>query len=181
GVVAGIGSSVDWDSSADGGLIADLDLTNWDELQASTGGGAPARCLRRLHGQHGDGFFTRLRGAFAVALWTPGRRLLLAADRFGFRRLYYAATKDGIAFGSRARAPLALLGSGAVAPAAVYAYLNYGAIPAPRSVYRDVRRLPPGHLLVWDDGHVTIRRYWDVAYGERRPGLAAAARVVYRQ
>jgi asparagine synthase (glutamine-hydrolysing) len=182
GVLAGIGTSVVWDSSVDGALIADLDLTNGDEVQASTGGAAPARGLRRLHGQHGDDFVTRLRGAFAIALWTPGRRrLVLAADRFGFRRLYYAMTKDGIAFGSRVRGPLALSGSTAIDPEAIYAYLNFGAIPAPQSVYRDVRRLPPGHVLVWEDGHAALHRYWDVAYGERGPGQAAAARAMYRQ
>ncbi len=143
GLLAGIGTSMASDSSVDGALIADVDLTNGDEIQASTGGAAPARGLRRLHGQHGDDFVTRLRGAFAIALWTPGRRrLLLAADRFGFRRLYYAVTEDGIAFGSRVRGPLALSGSAAVDPEAVYAYLNFGVIPAPQSVYRDVRRLP---------------------------------------
>ena len=86
GLLTGIGTGVAWDSSVDGALIADVDLTNGDEIQASTGGAAPARGLRRLHGQHGDDFVTRLRGAFAIALWTPGRRrLLLAADRFGRR------------------------------------------------------------------------------------------------
>src|SRR5207244_537872 len=170
GLLTGIGTSVAWDSSVDGALIADVDLTNGDEIQVSTVGAAPARGLRRLHGQHGDDFVTRLRGAFAIALWTPARRrLLLAADRFGFRRLYYTVTEDGIAFGSRVRGPLALSGSAAVDPEAVYAYLNFGVIPAPQSVYRDVRRLPPGHILVWEHGHAVVHRYWDVAYGERGP------------
>src|SRR6266542_1995677 len=182
GVLAGIGPGVVWDSSVEGAVIADLDLTNRDELQASTGGAASARVLRQLHAQHGSDFVTRLRGGFAIALWTPRRRqLILAADRFGFRRLYFAMTKDGVAFGSRVRGPLALSGSGAVDPEAIYAYLNLGTVPAPQTVYRDVRRLAPGQLLVWEDGRETLHHYWDVAYSERRQRRAAAARAMYRQ
>jgi asparagine synthase (glutamine-hydrolysing) len=182
GALAGIGTHVVWDSSVDGAVIADLDLTNGDELQGLTGGAALSRGLRRLYAMHSTDFVTRLRGAFAIALWDPARRrLVLAADRFGFRRLYYTVTDDGIAFGSRVRSPLALSGSPAIDPEAIYAYLNFGTVPAPQSAYRDVKRLAPAQILVWEDGRATLHRYWDVAYSERGYRQPAAARAMYRQ
>src|SRR5439155_21889855 len=127
GALAGMGPGVVWDSSVDGALMADLDLTNGDEVQGLTGGVTPPRALRRLYSMHGTDFVTRLRGAFAVALWDPARRrLVLATDRFGFRRMYYAVTDDGVAFGSRVRSPLVLTGSPAIDAEAVYTYLNFG-------------------------------------------------------
>lgn len=186
GVLMGVGTGVVSDDSGHRPLMADLDLTNADELSTMMGGGAYARCLERLHDEHGITFATRLRGAFAIALWTPAaRRLVLAADRFGFRRFYYAVTNDGIAFGSRVRSPLAILGnsgnSWSIDPDAIYAYLNFGTVPAPQSVYQNVRRLAPGQALIWENGRTDLHQYWDVTYHERPMGRSTAARDIYRQ
>jgi asparagine synthase (glutamine-hydrolysing) len=183
GLLVGVGTGVVWDRSGETALMADLDLTNLDDLQAMTDGAVPARCLLRLHAQHGTDFVRRLRGAFALAVWNATRRrLVLAADRFGFRRIYYAVTNDGVAFGSRARSPLALPNCPeAFEPDAIYAYLNFGTIPAPQSIYRAVRRLPPGQMLIWEDGHATLHEYWEVTYRERPLGRSAAGRAIYRQ
>ena len=183
GVLAGVGSGVVSDHAADGALVAELDLTNLDDLPGIADGKTPARCLLQLHAQYGTDFVTRLRGAFAIALWSPARRrLVLAADRFGFRRMYYAVTEDGIAFGSRVKSPLALSScSQALDPDAIYAYLNFGTVPAPQSIYKAVRRLAPGQALVWEDGRMTLEQYWDVTYSERSLGRVAAARATYGQ
>ncbi|HUO62610.1 MAG TPA: asparagine synthase-related protein [Terriglobales bacterium] len=182
-VLAGVGSSIVSDRAAHGALVADLDLTNLDDLPGMSEGMSPARCLQELHAQHGTDFVKRLRGAFAIALWSPARRrLVLVADRFGFRRLYYAATDSGVAFGSRVKSPLALPDCPpALDPDAIYAYLNFGTVPAPQSIYKAVRRLAPGQALVWEDGRVTLEQYWDVTYSERSLGRVAAARATYGQ
>jgi len=182
-VFAGVGAGVVSDQSGAGALVADLDLTNLEDLPGITDGVSPARCLQRLHAQFGTDFMTRLRGAFAIALWVPAqRRLVLAADRFGFRRVYYAVTEAGVAFGSRVTSPLVLPGcSQALDPDAVNAYLNFGTVPAPQSIYRAVRRLAPGQALVWEDGRTTLHQYWDVTYSERSLGRVAAARATYGQ
>jgi asparagine synthase (glutamine-hydrolysing) len=160
----------------------DLDLTNLDEVRTAAAPEAPFRFLEEGFRRHGARFLTTLRGAFALALWWPGaRRLVLAADRFGVRRLYYAATPDGIAFGARVRIPLALLGlASEVAPEAVYAYLNFGTVPAPQTIYRAVRRLPPGHALYWEDGQIRVEPYWDMQYPERPLPRATAAAALVR-
>lgn len=171
-------TSGQWDGLA---AVADFDLTNLDELRTSTGLEEPVRILEDGYRRRGAHFLTTLRGPFALAFWRPrDRRLTLAADRFGIRRLYYAVTPDGIAFGTRVRLPLTLLGStGEVDPEAVYTYLNFGSIPAPQTIYRAVRRLPPGHILDWEDGTIRIEPYWDMQYPERaiRRSTAAAALV----
>lgn len=182
-LLAGVGPDVVADHVEHGAIVADLDLTNLDDLPGISDGVGPARCLQELYAQHGIDFVARLRGAFAVALWSPARRrLVLVADRFGFRRMYYAVTEEGVAFGSRAKSPLILPGcSRELDPDAIYAYLNFGTVPAPQSIYRAVRRLAPGYALVWEDGRATLQQYWEVEYSERSLGRVAAARATYGQ
>ncbi|MGE5857894.1 MAG: asparagine synthetase B family protein, partial [Solirubrobacterales bacterium] len=93
-----------------------------------------------------------------------------------------AVTSDGLAFGPRLEHALALGGGrGDVDPAAVYAYLNFGTVPAPQTMYRGVKRLPPGQVLVWEDGRLALEPYWDVAYSEEpRPQAVSAAAIVAR-
>ena len=107
----------------------------------------------------------RLRGMFAFAVWDRARReLFLCRDRFGVKPLYYVHTDDGaLYFASEIKA---LIEAGAVKPA-----LNFAAFPdflanhAPsgdETLFEGVRRLPAGHTLVWRDGRVEIRQYWDL-------------------
>ena len=168
-----------WDDAA---AAVDLDLTNLDEIRGSSEIEPTPRLLEDGYRRHGARFLAALRGGFALALWWPrARRLVLAADRFGIRRLYYAATPEGIAFGTRVTVPLALPGTtAAVDPEAVYAYLNYSAIPAPQTIYRAIRRLPPGHLLEWQDGRLRVEPYWNMRYTERAISRTAAAASLVR-
>src|SRR5262249_50790788 len=85
-VLAGVGTNVISDRAVDAAALADLDLTNGDDLHGISGGTVPGRWLQDLYAQFGVNFVARLRGAFALAIWVPKeRRLVLAADRFGFR------------------------------------------------------------------------------------------------
>jgi asparagine synthase (glutamine-hydrolysing) len=112
--------------------------------------------LLHLYEQHGTGFAERLRGMFAVAIWdAPRRRLLLARDRFGIKPLYYRHADPELAFASELRA----LPRGEIDLDALEAYLAFNSIPAPLTIFREVRKLPAGHLLVWEDGAVRIERF----------------------
>lgn len=108
----------------------------------------------------------RFSGMFAFALW-DGRTetLLLARDRIGKKPLYYNI-RDGrwLAFGSELKA---LHASGwaprQISPYAVEDYLSYGYVPDPKTIYRDVHKLPPAHMMCWRRGAApVITAYWDL-------------------
>jgi asparagine synthase (glutamine-hydrolysing) len=121
----------------------------------------------RLYERHGVDTPAHLRGMFAVALWDRRKReLFLARDRFGVKPVYYVHADDGsLYFASEIKA---LVEAGAVRPA-----LNWRALPdflanhAPsgdETLFEGVRRLPPGHTLLWRDGKVELRQYWDLSF-----------------
>jgi asparagine synthase (glutamine-hydrolysing) len=109
---------------------------------------------------------------FAIALWDKRRqRLLLARDRFGIKPLYYRHAAGGLAFASELKAMLEQPGfSREIDPRAVAAYLAFNSIPAPLTIFREARKLPPGYLLAWEGGGVALRRY-------ARPGPPSAEEV----
>jgi asparagine synthase (glutamine-hydrolysing) len=118
--------------------------------------------LVHLYEEHGPGFARLLRGMFAVAIWDARRRrLVLARDRYGIKPLYYRHDGAGLRFASELRA----LPRGEVDLDALEAFLAFNSIPAPYSIFRDVRKLPPGHVLVWTEDGVALERY-------ARPGPA---------
>ena len=130
-----------------------------------------------VHGyeQWGERCVERFRGMFAFAVWDARtRRLLLARDRLGVKPLYYAELPgEGIVFGSEIKS---LLQDPAVPrdwrPEAIDAYLTLLYVPAPDTIYRAVRKLPPAHVLVADAGGIRISRYWDLEF----PGTGDPAR-----
>jgi asparagine synthase (glutamine-hydrolysing) len=108
--------------------------------------------LVHLYEQHGLDFARRLRGMFAIALWDANRRrLVLARDRYGIKPLYYGDGGGTLEFASELRA----LPRGEIDLDALDAFLAFNSIPGPYSIFRDVRKLPPGHLLVWEESRET--------------------------
>lgn len=106
----------------------------------------------------------RLAGMFAFALWDRAERVLtLARDPMGIKPLYWGKAPDGtILFGSELKA-LRVHPSWdfAIDPDAVASYLTYGYVPAPASIYLDVQKLPPGHLLTLTaDASPRLEAYW---------------------
>ena len=118
-----------------------------------------------LYEEHGPGYAERLRGMFAVALWDARRRrLVLARDRYGIKPLYYRHVDGTLEFASELRA----LPRGTIDLDALEAFLAFNSIPAPYSIFSEIRKLPAGHTLVWtESGDVTLDRY-------ARPGPVAA-------
>ena len=106
--------------------------------------------------QWGLDFAQRLRGMFAVAIWDAReRRLVLARDRFGIKPLYYRVAGGEISFASE----LDALPKGELDFDAVDAFLTFNSIPAPLSIFREIRKLPAGHLLTWRGGELELRRF----------------------
>lgn len=126
--------------------------------------------LMRLYKREGLTFLKRLRGSFAIALEdASARQLILAVDPFATRPLYYWSDDSCIAFASRVsdfseQKPIPK----EIDPNAIYFYLNHSFVPGPFTIYRHIKRLEPGQYLLWDNGHVSVQRYWDMAYPEER-------------
>lgn len=119
-----------------------------------------------LYEEHGDDLVHHLRGMFAFALWDARRnRGLLVRDRLGIKPLFYARAGEALLFGSEIKAVLAanLVGRD-LDYQALDAFFAYTYIPAPLTIYRDVRKLEPGHLLTYESGRIEKRRYWDVDF-----------------
>ncbi len=112
----------------------------------------------------GEDFVSRLRGMFAIALWDAReKKLLLVRDRLGKKPLYYLHDGRRLLFGSEMKAILEAPGVPRdVDPQALDAYCSFGYVPAPLSIFRAIRKLPPAHLAVCTVRGLSIRRYWDV-------------------
>jgi asparagine synthase (glutamine-hydrolysing) len=117
--------------------------------------------------EYGEACVKYLRGMFAFALWDERRqKLSIARDRAGKKPLYYTETAQGtFVFGSELKS---LLQHPQVPREidreALDAYLTFGYVPDPLSIFRGVRKLPPGHQLMLEDGKLCVEQYWDFAY-----------------
>ena len=155
-------------------VVQNGEIYNYEELRRellrsghrfSTSG--DTEVLIHLYAQYGDRFVERLRGMFAIALWdSEHRRLLLARDRYGIKPLYYRDIDGELSFASELRA----LPRGEIDLDALDAFLAFNSVPGPLTIFREVRKLQPGHLLVWEGGRVEITRY-------ARPAPVAAGEV----
>src|SRR2546427_3477817 len=118
-----------------------------------------------LYEEYGDGLLEHLRGMFAFALWDQRRqRLMLARDRLGEKPLFYAFLPGkSLLFASELKSLL-------VDPdlrvniniAAVDQYFSLLYIPAPGSIFNEIKKLPAGHYLVGPQQGMAVHEYWDV-------------------
>ncbi|MCI0563599.1 MAG: asparagine synthase (glutamine-hydrolyzing) [Nitrososphaera sp.] len=117
-----------------------------------------------LYEEYGDKLVDHLRGMFAFALWDVRRgRGLIARDRLGIKPLFYAQVGGTLLFGLEIKA---ILASGIVDRELDYqaldAYFTFTCVPAPLTIYRSVRKLEPGNLLVYESGRIEKICYWDL-------------------
>src|SRR5215467_807212 len=125
--------------------------------------------ILHLYEEHGEHCVDYLRGMFAFAIWDQRRKeLFVARDRLGVKPLYYVHTNDGsLYFGSEIKT---LLEAGAFKPRINYEglpdYLANHATSGEDTLFQGVKRLLPGHLMVWRDGELRVSRYWDVSFAK---------------
>src|ERR1017187_7012300 len=120
----------------------------------------------------------RLRGMFAIALWTKStKRLVLARDRMGIKPLYFARRGDDLFFGSELKAilihpeierRLSLDG--------LDCYLSLNYVPCPWTLVEGIEKLPPGRWMEWRDGKVSSEPYWILPVGPLRNRSLDSAR-----
>jgi len=121
-----------------------------------------------LYEQEGPDCVKRLKGMFAFAVCdlrsgTP--ELFLARDHFGVKPLYYAHSRNALAFASEAKALLEVRGIDAeIDPQALHQYLTFLWVPEPRTIFRGIHKLPAAHYATFRDGHLTVKKYWDLTF-----------------
>jgi asparagine synthase (glutamine-hydrolysing) len=116
-----------------------------------------------LYEEMGERLLGELRGMFGIAIWDQRRqRLLVARDRIGIKPMYYWSHGGALAFASEQRSLLTLPDfPRALDPDAVAQYFALGYVPEPLSIFAGVRKLPPGHFLIWERGQpLRVERYW---------------------
>jgi asparagine synthase (glutamine-hydrolysing) len=125
-----------------------------------------------LYEELGPGCVEKLRGMFALAVYDERREcLLLARDRLGKKPLHYSVGAGQLLFGSEIKSLLAVAPDlGEVDQEAILQYFYFGYILDPATAFRNIRKLPPGFLLEFANGQITLRRYWDLpSYGTAAP------------
>ena len=117
-----------------------------------------------LYEELGRDCVKRLRGMFAFAVYdTRNRHLLLARDRLGIKPLHYAFAGGRLLFGSEIKSILAVAPELAtIDQQALWRYMYFGYIPDPDTAFLPIKKLPPGHVLEFERGKVSIHKYWDL-------------------
>ena len=117
-----------------------------------------------LYEDEGIDFVKHLEGMFALAVWDePKSRLVLARDRIGKKPLYYSEANGRLSFASETKAFASISNaSREVDPIALASYLTYGYVAEPLSIFKGISKLPPAHILVFDETGIKIEQYWEL-------------------
>jgi asparagine synthase (glutamine-hydrolysing) len=161
-------------------LVCNGEIYNYRELRAALEAdghrfltNSDCEVIIGLYERHGDALLDHLRGMFAFALWDARKQRLLAArDHLGQKPLFYVDQGNRFAFGSEIKALLALdPGLRVLNLQALEQYLALRLIGPPLTMFKDVRKLPPGHLLTLERGaRPQIRPYWDLRFEPKIQG-----------
>jgi asparagine synthase (glutamine-hydrolysing) len=121
-----------------------------------------------LYEEEGERCFERLRGMFAIAIWDArNRTLILARDRVGKKPLFYFYDGSRIAFASEMKGLLELPNiPREIDLEAMADYFSFLYIPAPKSIFKHIRKVLPGHYVVVSDAGIREAEYWDINFSE---------------
>ena len=119
-----------------------------------------------LYEEKGINLLESLNGMFAFALWDKNKEILfLARDRIGIKPLYYYSNGKEFAFASEIKPFLQLPDfEKKIDPESIHRYLTLQYIPSPLTIFKKVKKLPPGHYLTYHKGKIKISRYWNLDF-----------------
>ena len=174
--------------SADGALsiVFNGEIYNFRELRAALEHDgvkfetrSDTEVLLRLYEREGSAMVERLRGMFAFAIWDGRKgRGFLARDPLGIKPLYYVQREGRLAFASEVGAlQKAGLAGRELDGGALRRYFESGSVGEPRTLLKNVRCLPAGHTLMWEDGGVKIRAFWRLRFDSSDIRADAAVRL----
>ena len=123
-----------------------------------------------LYEEEGPAFLEKLNGQFAMAIWdTKKKELFLARDRLGIRPLHYTIANRALVFGSEIKSIFMCDDvNREIDPVSMDQIFTFWTTLTPRTVFKDIYELPPGHYLKTSNGKVTLRKYWEIPlYGRQ--------------
>ena len=125
-----------------------------------------------IHGyeQWGTGVLQKLKGMFAFGIWDEKKQeLFLARDRFGIKPLYYYHQNGNFVFGSEIKAIKANTDVTTTLDYTAFAdYFVYRYVPSPKSIWSEIKKLPPAHFLILkQNGAAQIQKYWSIPFDEK--------------
>ena len=122
-----------------------------------------------LYEVFGEDFLERLNGMFGFALLdSRSNSLRLVRDRVGIKPLYYFQDDEKIVFASEVKAILAYPGIRAELDESILPiYFRHGFVPAPKTLFKNIYKLPPGHQLIVASGRVKISPYWQISFANK--------------
>lgn len=153
-------------------LVANGEVYNYKELRADLvakghkmRSESDCEVLLHLYEEEGLSFLEKVNGMFALIIWDPAqRRLVAAVDRFGKKPLYYAQRGARLALASEMKSLLLLPWvEREPDPDAIDRYLSLRQVPAPRTILKGVSKLEPAQMLVWEQERVRTRTYWQAS------------------
>jgi len=139
----------------------DTDLASLSKAQGH------AAAWTAAFGRFGTAAPSHVRGDFAVAVRDDAGRTFLAVDRFAIRTLCYRADGNELHYAERADNLCGAVPE--LDPQAIFDYLYFHVIPAPRTVFRNVHRLPAGHCALFEGGKLAVMPWWTPVFEENRP------------
>jgi asparagine synthase (glutamine-hydrolysing) len=155
-------------------VVFNGEIYNYRELQKELEAGghrfhthSDTESIVHAYEEYGAACVNHLRGMFGFAIWDARKEeLFLARDRAGKKPLYYTLTPGGtLVFGSELKSLLEHPEVGRELDVeALDAYLTFGYVPDPLSIFRAIRKLPPGHHLTYKEGNVRVKQYWDFPF-----------------
>lgn len=157
-------------------IVFNGEIYNFQELRAELEGrghrfatNSDTEAIVHLYEEMGEACVTRLNGMFAFAIWdTRHQRLVLARDRLGQKPLHYALTNDSLLFASELRSILEEpTFERRVNLLALHQYLKLWYVPNPLTMFEGIKKLPPAHVLVYENGQERLERYWDLDYAHK--------------
>ena len=171
-------------------VVLNGEIYNYPELRAELIGkghsfytNSDTEAIVHAYEEYGSDVPKHLRGMFAFALWDERQQqLLIARDRVGKKPLLYSVCGGKLIFASEFQAMLAHPDvSREINFEALDNYLSFICVPAPATAFENIKKLEPGHLLIWKNGEVKTERYWSLDFtskieiGEEEAGERAIA------
>lgn len=182
-----------WNEDEDMVVVLDGEIYNFIELAHGLRSRghilrtqSDTECVIHLYEEDPEGFAKHLRGMFALAILDRrNQRLILARDRFGKKPLYYWDTPTGgLLFASELKGLIPLIDAEGheteIDPQAIYDYLSLGSVPQPSTVFKGVKSMPPGHVLIIDQKGKRLHEYWRPDFGRRFVGTYEDAKQLVR-